>query len=175
MKIQGAVKKETGFITAGTLAACAVMVLVFYILHHFMPASVPFGMPVILGALCGGLVASLNFFLMAVTVQGITEMAGREAEEKAAEKAAAAETESTDAAESESAEEEGDPAISAESRDRAYRMMKLSFRNRMLMQLVWVVLAIVLPVFQFAAGIIPLFIPSLLIKLRGFLTGTQNP
>lgn len=175
MKIQGAVKKETGFITAGTLAACAVLILVFYLLHRIIPESVPFGMPVILGALCGGLVASLNFFLMAITVQNITEMAGQEAEKAAAEAAAGSAENAGPEASDGSEETDTAVEISSESRDRAYRMMKLSFRNRMLMQLIWVVLAIVLPVFQFAAGIIPLFIPSLLIKLRGFLTGTQNP
>ncbi len=161
MKIQGAVKKETIFITAGTLLGCVVVILVFFVLHRVTPRSVPFGYPVVLGALCGGIVASLNFFWMSLTVQKITEAAAADVKKTASERA--------------DGDEDEEARISPEVSDRAYKTMKLSFRHRMLMQLVWVVLAITLPVFQFAAGIIPLFIPSLLIKARGFITGTQNP
>lgn len=49
----------------------------------------------------------------------------------------------------------------------ARNRMRASYTQRMLMQLLWVVLAIVIPCFQFAAGIIPLFIPSFGIKLLG--------
>ncbi len=45
--------------------------------------------------------------------------------------------------------------------------MALSYRNRMLLQLLWVVLSFALPVFNGAMGIIPLFVPSILIKCRG--------
>ena len=51
--------------------------------------------------------------------------------------------------------------------DSARSKMRASYTQRMLMQLLWVVLAIVIPCFQFAAGIIPLFIPSYGIKLMG--------
>ena len=54
-----------------------------------------------------------------------------------------------------------------EDQDTAYRTMKLSYRNRMLLQLLWVIVAIAVPVFQFAAGILPLMIPSLVIKAKG--------
>ena len=173
MKIQGAVKKETIFITAGTLLACVVVILVFFVLHRIMPKSVPFGYPVILGALCGGLVASLNFFWMAMTVQKITKAAAEDAEAAARAKAKAA-AESPQTQEGEDSGDDDEVHISPEVSERAYSTMKLSFRCRMLMQLVWVILAITLPVFQFAAGIIPLFLPSLLIKARGLITGTQN-
>lgn len=46
----------------------------------------------------------------------------------------------------------------------AYRYMRVSYRYRTLSQLVWAVLALVLPVFNGAAGIIPLFLPSMVIK-----------
>lgn len=49
----------------------------------------------------------------------------------------------------------------------ARNKMKASYTQRMLFQLLWVVVAIVAPCFQFAAGIIPLFIPSYGIKLLG--------
>lgn len=54
--------------------------------------------------------------------------------------------------------------------DFARRAMTVSYRYRTLMQLLWCVLAFALPVFNAAAGIIPLFIPSVLIKARGILS-----
>ncbi|MGN0372532.1 MAG: ATP synthase subunit I [Enterocloster sp.] len=56
-----------------------------------------------------------------------------------------------------------------EDQDQAYKSMKSSYRFRTSMQLLWVVLAMVLPVLNGAAGIIPLFFPSLFIKARGML------
>ncbi len=56
---------------------------------------------------------------------------------------------------------------SIEDEEKARSVMALSYRNRMLLQLLWVVLAFALPVFNGAMGLIPLFIPSVLIKIRG--------
>ena len=56
---------------------------------------------------------------------------------------------------------------SIEDEGRARSVMALSYRNRMLFQLLWVVLSFALPVFNGAMGIIPLFVPSILIKCRG--------
>ncbi len=53
--------------------------------------------------------------------------------------------------------------------DFARRAMTVSYRYRTLMQLLLCVLAFALPVFNAAAGIIPVFIPSVLIKARGIL------
>ena len=50
--------------------------------------------------------------------------------------------------------------------DLAKSKMKASYSQRFLLQVVWIILAIVLPCFQFAAGILPLLFPSLSIKLR---------
>ena len=47
----------------------------------------------------------------------------------------------------------------------ARAMMKASYSRRMLMQGCWVVLAIILPCFQFAAGLIPLLFPGIGIKI----------
>jgi hypothetical protein len=58
---------------------------------------------------------------------------------------------------------------SADNQDEAYNSMKVSYRYRTLSQLLWVVLAMVLPVINCAAGIIPLFFPSLCIKARSIL------
>ena len=58
---------------------------------------------------------------------------------------------------------------STQDEDLAKSRMKASYSQRFLLQIVWVILAIVLPCFQFAAGIAPLLFPSLSIKLRAFL------
>ena len=56
-----------------------------------------------------------------------------------------------------------------DNQDEAYKSMKASYRFRTLTQLLWVVLAMVLPVLNGAAGIIPIFFPSLCIKARSIL------
>lgn len=61
--------------------------------------------------------------------------------------------------------------VNVTNKDDALRMMRISYRNRMLMRGIWIVIAIVAPCFQYAAGIIPLFIPSLVIKIRGIRLG----
>jgi len=132
MRLQEAVKKETGFISAGCLCLTGVMLLLFFILNRYFPEQIPFGRKVIISGILGCIVAILNFFWMAVTVQKVT---------------------------------------SIEDEARARGVMALSYRNRMLMQLLWVVLAFALPVFNGAAGLIPLFIPSVLIKCRGLVSG----
>lgn len=61
--------------------------------------------------------------------------------------------------------------VNVTNRDDALRMMKVSYRNRMLMRGIWIVVAIFAPCFNYAAGIIPLFIPSIVIKIRGIKMG----
>lgn len=61
--------------------------------------------------------------------------------------------------------------VNVENRDDALRMMRVSYRNRMLMRGIWIIVAIFAPCFNYAAGIIPLFIPSLVIKIRGIRLG----
>lgn len=61
--------------------------------------------------------------------------------------------------------------VNVENRDDALRMMRVSYRNRMLMRGIWIIIAIVAPCFNYAAGIVPLFIPSLVIKIRGIRMG----
>ena len=56
-----------------------------------------------------------------------------------------------------------------DNQDEAYKAMKASYRFRTLSQLLWVVLAFALPCFNAAAGIIPLFLPSMCINLRGMM------
>ncbi len=59
---------------------------------------------------------------------------------------------------------------SMENEEAARSTMGASYRYRTAGQLLWAVLALVLPVFNGAAGIIPLFFPSALIKIRGILS-----
>lgn len=58
-------------------------------------------------------------------------------------------------------------AVSETDEAGAKRRMQASYSQRNLMQMLWAVLAIVLPCFQFAAGILPLLIPGTAIKLKG--------
>ena len=63
---------------------------------------------------------------------------------------------------------------SMEDEKQARATMGVSYRYRTLLQLLWVILAIVLPVFNLVAGIVPLFIPSLFIKLRGIISAGKG-
>lgn len=124
-KLQPAVKKETKRITVVTFSGVVLMWVVFFILHLITPESVPFDYTVILGGIGGGVVAVLNFFLMALTVQGV-----------------AAQTDESMA------------------RDQ----MKASYKQRLMLQIIWMIVAMAAPCFQVVAGIAPLLFPSLGIK-----------
>jgi hypothetical protein len=43
-----------------------------------------------------------------------------------------------------------------------------------MMQLLWVILSIFVPAINLVTGVIPLFIPSILIKIRGILTARKG-
>ena len=58
---------------------------------------------------------------------------------------------------------------STEDEQLARGYMKSSYSFRMMMQMLWAVLAIVLPCFWFVTGLVPLLFPSLGIKLTAFL------
>ena len=64
--------------------------------------------------------------------------------------------------------------VNVTNRDDALRIMRVSYRNRMLMRAIWIIVAIVAPCFNYAAGIIPLFIPSFVIKIRGIRLGVTG-
>ena len=121
-----AVKKETRNVGIYTISGVAILIVAFAILNRVFPDTVPFDGTVILGALLGGAVAILNFFLMAVTVQKVTQ---------------------------------------TEDENRAQARMRLSYTYRTLMQMVWVIIVLAAPCFYYIAGILPLFFPSLGIKL----------
>lgn len=63
---------------------------------------------------------------------------------------------------------------SAKTENAAYQAMKASYRFRTASQLLWAVLALGLPFFNGAAGILPLFFPSICIK-AGSILGIRKP
>lgn len=60
-------------------------------------------------------------------------------------------------------------ASGEQSDEQSYKNMKISYRYRSMAQLLWIILAMILPFVNAAAGIIPLFFPSLSIKLINIL------
>ena len=135
MKLQDAVKKETGIIAVGTAIGILVMYVVFFVLHMVLPNWAPFDIQVILGGIGGFIVAVGNFFWMAISVQKVAGITDEE---------------------------------------RARKTMSVSYRYRTLLQFLWVIIAIVAPVFNVVTGIVPLFIPNLIIKLRGILSAGKG-
>ena len=135
MKLQKAVKKETGIIAASVAIGVLVMYLVFFCLHMVVPDWAPFDIKVIVGGLGGYLIAVGNFFWMAVSVQKVA---------------------------------------SIEDEDRARKTMGVSYRYRTMIQFIWVILSIVVPFINPVAGIAPLFVPSIVIKLRGIISAGKG-
>ena len=127
MKMSKAVRESTGFVAKGVAVSTVVLLVVFFILHLFVP-GVPFGWKVVLGGVLGYVVAVGNFLIMAIV----------------AEKAAA-----------------------DDNFDNAKRQMAVSYRYRTLAQIVFIVLALVLPFINAVAAIIPLLIPGFLIRGKG--------
>ena len=60
-------------------------------------------------------------------------------------------------------------AASASDEGTARMKLKASYSQRFLMQILWVILAIVAPCFHFVAGIAPLLFPGTGIKIMGIL------
>lgn len=59
--------------------------------------------------------------------------------------------------------------VDTEDEELARMRMKSSYSRRMMLQFFWVIAAIVLPCFHFAAGILPLLFPGIGIKVLGIL------
>ena len=128
--VQPAIKTETKKVAIGTGICLVLMWIIFFVLHMVLPEKVPFDYTVILGGICGSIVAVLNFFFMGLTVQKV---------------------------------------VDTEDEDAAKLKMKSSYSRRMLMQMVWAVLAITLPCFHLVAGVAPLLFPSIAIKAQGII------
>lgn len=133
--IQPAVKTETKKVAISTVLGVVLMWGVFWVLHLVMPEKVPLDYRVFLGALVGGSIAVLNFFLMGITVQKV---------------------------------------VAAKDEESARMQMKASYSRRMMIQMLWVIVAIVAPCFQFVAGIVPLLFPSIGIKILGILSNRKQ-
>lgn len=63
---------------------------------------------------------------------------------------------------------------SIEDEDRARKTMGVSYRYRTMIQFLWIILSIVLPFINPVAGIAPLLIPSIVIKLRGIISAGKG-
>lgn len=61
-----------------------------------------------------------------------------------------------------------------EDDDKAKSIMRTSFRYRTLAQLVWGVAAIFVPFINTVAGIVPLFFPGIVIKVRGIVSARRG-
>lgn len=57
-----------------------------------------------------------------------------------------------------------------EDEKKAGQIMKTSYSRRMLLQIAWIVIALVAPAVFWAAGIIPLLFPSAGIKIKGIIS-----
>lgn len=58
--------------------------------------------------------------------------------------------------------------VAASTDEDAARMrMKASYSQRMMIQMLWVIAAIAVPCFHFAAGIVPLLFPGTFLKILG--------
>lgn len=134
-KLQPAVKKETINVFLYTGIGTVLMWIVFFVLHLILKEDVPFDYTVFLGGAGGLVVAVLNFFLMALTVQ---KVAAEEDEKKAG------------------------------------SIMKASYSRRMLLQILWLVVALWAPCFQWVAGFVPLLFPGAGIKIRGIIQKNNN-
>lgn len=65
-------------------------------------------------------------------------------------------------------------AAAATDEDTARMRIKASYSQRMLIQMLWVILAIVAPCFHFVAGIVPLLFPGTGIKIAGIFILTNR-
>ncbi len=128
-KLQPGVKKEVKNIIIYTCIGILLELILLILAHFFLiPDRIPFDYTLFTGAAAGGLVAVLNFVLMALTVQKV---------------AAVTDDEKT-----------------------ARKILQGSYSKRMLMQVVWIVIAIIAPCFNVVAGILPLLFPTMGIKIR---------
>ena len=64
--------------------------------------------------------------------------------------------------------------MSEEETDKARSTMAVSLRYRTMLQLLWVILSIFVPAINLITGVAPLFIPSILIKIRGILSARKG-
>ena len=131
MKPDSAVRRETARVAAGVFALVAVMLIVYAIVGKF-------SVPVLLGGIYTGLLTVINFFIMGLTVQGVTDRA----------------------AEKERSEQElADLTIEMKNR------MKLSYNMRMIGLLALLVVGLAVFKFDPLATILPVVFPTIVIRV----------
>lgn len=69
--LQPSVKKECNKVLLYVAIGVVLDILAFFVLNLIFPENVPFDYTVIVGAVAGGAIAYLNFFLMCLTVQKV--------------------------------------------------------------------------------------------------------
>jgi len=126
MRLQPQVKKDFIYVSSGVGILTAVMIGVFAALHYTVLPQIPFDGTVLLGGVCGALVATLCFYDLARSVQ---------------------------------------KTASCEDSKRAELMFRGGYTRRMLLHGLWVVLAVRLDCFQWAAAVGPLLFPRVVILL----------
>jgi len=131
MKPDSAVRRETARVAAGVFALVVVMLIVYVIVGKF-------SVPVLLGGIYTGLLTVINFFIMGLTVQGVTNRA--------------AERERTE-------QELADLTIEMKNR------MKLSYNVRMIALFALLVLGIAVFKFDPLATILPVVFPTIVIRV----------
>ena len=135
MKPDTAVRRETARVAAGVFALVAVMLIVFAVMGKF-------SVPVLLGGIYTGLLTVINFFIMGLTVQGVTNRA--------------AERERTE-------QELADLTLEMKNR------MKLSYNTRMIALFALLVLGIAVFKFDPLATILPVVFPTIVIRVLQIL------
>ena len=131
MKPDTAVRRETARVAAGVFGLIAVMLIIYAVIGKFSAK-------VLLGAVYTGILTVINFFIMGLTVQGVTNRA----------------------AEKERSEQElADLTIEMKNR------MKLSYNLRMIG--LFALLVVGLAVFKFdpLATILPILFPTIVIRV----------
>ena len=119
MKLQPAVKKETLRIAMGTGIGVIVMLAVFALLDRL-------DLSVVLSGILGGVIASVNFLFLGVTVQRVSAQ---------------------------------------EDEARGRKIMQFSYNVRMLIMLVWIILAVALSALNWVAAALPLLFPRVTIAV----------
>ena len=139
MKIQPAVKTETIKVAKAEAIGVLLMFIVLFIAHFFLPERLPidplFIAGVVVSGVLGGVVAVLNFLLMGIAVQKVTE---------------------------------------AEDTEPGKKILKASYRQRMLIQIIWAVIALAVPFFHGLAGILPLLMPTFTIRMGGIIKARKG-
>ena len=135
MKPDSAVRRETARVAAGVFALVAVMLIVYAVIGKF-------SVPVLLGGVYTGLLTVVNFFIMGLTVQGVTNRA--------------AERQRTE-------QEMADLTIEMKNR------MKLSYNIRMIALFALLVLGIAVFKFDPLATILPVVFPTIVIRVLQIL------